>query len=168
MACATFSDLFRSRGGHTVSCFVQDRFQNTQVRRVGNIPFKDTGGSRDTHTGHKRGTRAHTGTRITQTNLTTKNHPNPPNTQPARQRDDRNRGRLNTQQPQPRSRPLPAADSEEAAPSEPDPAATRSQGASSHWAPPRACRLLESSRRNEGARGGRVAAGGAARAPDRR
>jgi hypothetical protein len=71
MACATFSDLFRSRGGHTVSCFVQDRFQNTQVRRVGNIPFQHTGGSRDTHTGHKRGTRAHTGTRITQTNLTT-------------------------------------------------------------------------------------------------
>jgi hypothetical protein len=35
--------------------------------------YKDTGGSRDTHTGHTRGTRAHmrTGTRITQTNLTT-------------------------------------------------------------------------------------------------
>ena len=35
-----------------------------------------------------------------------------------------------TQQPQARSRPLPAADSEEAAPSEPDPASTRSQSAS--------------------------------------
>ena len=50
--------------------------------------------------------------------------------------------------PQARSRPLPAADSEEAAPSEPDPASTRSQSASP--------RLLEGGRRNEGARGKRV------------
>ena len=57
--------------------------------------------------------------------------------------------------------PLPAADSEEAAPrpSEPDPAATCSQSAS-----PR-LQLHEGGRRNEGARGRRVAAGGAARAP---
>jgi hypothetical protein len=46
-------------------------------------------------------------------------------------RDDRNRGRLSlSRQPQVRSRPLPAADSEEAAPSEPNPASTRSQSAS--------------------------------------
>ena len=44
-----------------------------------------------------------------------------------------------------RAEPLPAADSEEAAPSEPDPASTRSQSASP--------RLLEGGRRNEGARG---------------
>ena len=54
-----------------------------------------------------------------------------------------------TQQPQPRSRMLPAADSEEAAPSEPDPAASRSESASP--------RLLESGRRNETARSRRVA-----------
>ena len=53
----------------------------------------------------------------------------------------------------------PAADSEEATPSEPDPASTRSQSASP--------RLLEDGRRNEGARGRGVAAGSAAGAPDK-
>ena len=66
------------------------------------------------------------------------------------------------EQPQARSRPLPAVDSEEAAPSEPDPAASRSQSASP--------RLLEGSskakKRNESARSRRVTAGGAPRAPD--
>ena len=56
-----------------------------------------------------------------------------------------------TPQPQARSRPLPAADSEEAAPSEPDPASTRSQSASP--------RLLESGRRNTGT--GKKTPGGA-------
>ena len=66
--------------------------------------------------------------------------------QPARPRDDRIRGRLPgpaqySRSPgrQPRSRTLPAADSEEAAPSELDPAASRSQSASP--------RLLEGGRR---------------------
>ena len=50
-----------------------------------------------------------------------------------------NRGRLNSRRPR-AERPLPAVDSEEAAPSEPDPASTRSQSASP--------RLLKGSRRN--------------------
>jgi hypothetical protein len=79
------------------------------------------------------------------------------NTHPARPRDERGRGP--TQEPQAQSRPPPAADSEEATPSEPDPASTRSQSASP--------RLLESGRRNEGARGRRVAAGSAAGAPNK-
>ena len=92
--------------------------------------------------GHTRYTRAHTGTRITQTNLTsiqTQRHTRTTTRRPKPRP---------TQQPQARSRPLPAADSEEAAPSEPDPASTRSQSASP--------RLLEGGRRNEGARGRRV------------
>ena len=51
-------------------------------------------GSRDTHGTHTRDTRAHTGTRITQTN-----HPNPPTHPHARPHDDRNRGRLNSRSP---------------------------------------------------------------------
>ena len=109
--------------------------------------------------GHTGDTRAHTGTWITQTNLTTiQTHQHTRTT-----RDDRIRGRLNGRSAQPaaqvpRSRTLPAADSEEAAPSESDPAASRSQSASP--------RLLEGGRRNESARSRRVAAGGAAGAPD--
>ena len=129
------------------------------------------------HTRDTRDTRAHAGTRITRTNLTTI-HPNPSGHKPARkphgshgrtsqpstqtQRHKPARKPRPTQQPQEqpqaRSRPLPAADSEEAAPGEPDPASTRSQSASP--------RLLEGGRRNEGARGRCVTAGGAARAPD--
>jgi hypothetical protein len=88
------------------------------------------------------------------------NHPNPPTHPHARPRTTTEtasdstaaapeptapRGRLSRGRPQ-RTRPLP------------DPAATRSQSASP--------RLLEGGRRNEGARGRRVAAGGAAGAPD--
>ena len=108
-------------------------------------PVLWTTGGAGTHTGHARDTRAHKGTRITQTNLTTIQT----------QRHTRTTTRP-AQHPQARSRPLPAADSEEAAPSEPDPAFTRSQSASP--------RLLEGGRRNEGARGRCVTAGGAARA----
>ena len=75
---------------------------------------------------------------------------------PARPRDNRIRGRLNSRS-QPRSRTIPAADSEEAAPSEPDPAASRSESASP--------RLLESGRRNESASSRRVASGGGAVRP---
>ena len=88
----------------------------------------------DTHGTHGR---AHTSTRKTQTNLTTiQAHQHTRTT--ARRPIPRP-----AQQPQPRSRTLPAADSEEAAPpSEPDPAASRSESASP--------RLLEGGRRNEG------------------
>ena len=78
---------------------------------------KKTPGGAGTHTGHTRDTRVHTGTRITQTNLTTiqthraTTHPHDLHTRRPKPRP--------TQQPQARSRPLPAADSEEAAPSEP-------------------------------------------------
>ena len=72
------------------------------------------------HTGHT----AHAGKRITRTNLTTI-HPNPKkDTNPAHENRDRLKPRPTQQpqeQPQARSRPLPAADSEEAAPGEPDP-----------------------------------------------
>ena len=85
------------------------------------------------------------------------NHPNPPTTHNPQvsatteaAADSRAAGPEST---------APAADSEEATPSEPDPASTRSQSASP--------RLLEGGRRNEGARGRRVAAGSAARAPDK-
>ena len=80
-------------------------------------------GTRDTHGTHGR-TRAHGSHRRT-------SQPSKPNDTPhphvARPRDGRNRlnrGRLpwpTQEQPQARSRPLPAADSEEAAPSKPDP-----------------------------------------------
>ena len=99
------------------------------------VPVKRHRGERaGTHT---RDTRAHTGTRITQTNLTTIQ------TQRHTRTTTRRPKPRSTQQPQARRRPLPAADSEEAAPSEPDPASTRSQSASprllegipvkSHW-----------------------------------
>ena len=119
---------------------------------------KKTPGGAGTHTGH---TSAHADIRRTQTNLLT-SQASKPNDTPARPRDSRNPKPRPTQQqpeqPQARSRPLPTADSEEAAPSEPDPASTRPQSASP--------RLLEGGRRNEGARGRCVTAGGAARAPD--
>ena len=70
------------------------------------------------------------------------NHPNPTtHVTPARPVDhataETAAEHSTTGQPQARSRPLPAADSEEAAPSEPDPASTRSQIALR--APPCAC-----------------------------
>jgi len=75
------------------------------------------------HTRDTRDTRKHKGT---QTNLTTnQTHQQQTTRTSARQPKPRP-----TQQPQARSRPLPAADSEEAAPSKPDPASARSQGAS--------------------------------------
>ena len=106
------------------------------------------------HTRDTRDTRAHAGIRITRTNLTTI-HPNPKTQTRTKTATDSTEPQ---EQPQARSRPLPAADSEEAAPGEPDPASTHSQSASP--------RLLEGGRRNEGARGRCVTAGGAARAPD--
>jgi hypothetical protein len=98
------------------------------------------------HTRDTRDTRTHKGT---QTNLTT-NQTHQQHTPRTSARRPKPRP---TQQPQARSRPLPAADSEEAAPSKPDPASARSQSASP--------RLLEGGRRNEGACGRRVTAGGA-------
>ena len=91
---------------------------------ISTTPRKKTPGE----PGHTRDTRGHTGTRIAQTNLTTKpTHTNAPaNWHPHRTTARRPDPRP-TQQPQPRSRPLPAVDSEEAAPCEPDPAASRSQ-----------------------------------------
>jgi hypothetical protein len=75
---------------------------------------KKTPGGAETHTGHTRDTRAHTGTRITQTNLTTiQTHQHTTRTTARRPKP------RPTQQPQPRSRPLPAADSEEAATAKP-------------------------------------------------
>ena len=107
------------------------------------------------HTRETRDTRAHarahgshgrTSQPSTQTQRHTRTTTRRPKPRPTQQPQE---------QPQARSRPLPAADSEEAAPSEPDPASTRSQSASP--------RLLEGgARRNEGARGRCVyTAGGA-------
>ena len=92
-------------------------------------PVKRTGGCRDTHgthTGHA-GAQGHT-----DHTDEPHNHPNSPTHTRTSARRPKPRP---TQQPQARSRPLPAADSEEAAPSvEPYRASTRS-----HSAPPRAC-----------------------------
>jgi len=95
------------------------------------LPVKRHRRSRDTHgthTGHA-GAQRHTD----HTDEPHKSQPSKPtnNTQvPARRTSARRPKPWPTQQPQARSRPLPAADSEEAAPSEPDPASTRSQSAS--------------------------------------
>ena len=102
------------------------RRQSAKVprRRVEHPREKDTGGSRDTHgtgTGH---TGAHGHTDHTDE---PHNHPTPTTHPHDLARDGRNRGRLNSRSAQARSRPLPAADSEEAAPREPDPASTCSQ-----------------------------------------
>ena len=59
---------------------------------------KKTPGGAGTHTGHTRDTRAHTGTRITQMNLTTIQTQRHTRTA-ARPRDGRNRGRLNKRRP---------------------------------------------------------------------
>ena len=117
-------------------------------------------GSRNTHGTHTGHTGAHGHTDHTDE---PHNHPNPTTHPPLDTRTTTRRPKPQpTQQPheqrQAQSRQLPAADSEEAAPSEPDPASTRSQSASP--------RLLESGRRKEGAHGRCVTAGGAARAPD--
>jgi len=83
--------------GHEID---EARFQNTFICFTQGRQ-KDTGGA-GTHTGHTRDTRAHKGTRTKQTNLTTiPIEPSKPtnNTQPARQRDDRSRGRLNSRRP---------------------------------------------------------------------
>ena len=108
----------------------KSRFSSSRFEAILTASFcrlyrkKDTGGA-GTHTGH---TSAHADTRITQTNLTTiqtqrhtRTTTRRPKPQPTQQPQE---------QPHARSRPLPAADSEEAAPSEPDPASTRSQSAS--------------------------------------
>jgi len=81
------------------------------------------------HTRDTRNTRTHKGTQTTQTKLTTieTHQQHTPRTSARRPKP------RPTQQPQARGRPLPAADSEEAAPSEPDPASTRCPRA-----PPRA------------------------------
>ena len=108
-------------------------------------------GTRDTHGAHGRA-RAHGSHR--QTSQPSQPY-NPPTHSPhVSATAERPRP---TQQPQARSRPLPAANcSEEAAPpSEPDPASTRSQSASPRlWPAPS---TVEGGRRNEGARGRRVA-----------
>ena len=81
---------------------------------------KKTPGGAGTHTGHTRDTHGckklvQTGTRITQTNLTTYSQPSiKPNDTPARPRDGRNRGRLNSRKNSrrpgvPGSRPLPGS-----------------------------------------------------------
>ena len=92
---------------------------------------KKTPGGAGTHTvlfflkfTHTRDTRAHAGTRITRTNLTT-NHPNPTTRTHTRPRDGRNRESATDstaartaagpESTAPRGRPLPAVDSEEAA-----------------------------------------------------
>ena len=113
------------------------------------VPVKrhrgEPGHTRDTR--DTRDTRTHKGT---QTNLTTnQTHQQ----QTPRTSARRPKPRPTQVQPQARSRPLPAADSEEAAPSKPDPASARSQSASP--------RLLKGGRRNEGACGRCVTAGGA-------
>jgi hypothetical protein len=117
----------------------------------GPVTGKKTPGGAGTHARDTRDTRTHKGTQTTQTNLTTIQTQFQQHTPSTSARRPKPRP---TQHPQARSRPLPAADSEEAAPSEPDPASTCSQSASQ--------RLLESGRRNEGACGRRVAAGSAA------
>jgi len=86
------------------------------------------------HTRDTRDTRTHKGT---QTNLTT----NQTHQQQTPRTSARRPKPRPTQQPQARSQPLPAADSEEAAPSKPDPASAISQCASP--------RLLKGGRRNE-------------------
>ena len=95
-----------------------------------------------------RDTRAHTGTRIAQTP-----QPSKPTNTPARPRDDRIRGRLNSETEQfcstaaaqePNApKTLPAADSEEAAPSEPD-QVNPTRPPPAPRAPPRTCSLLDS------------------------
>ena len=91
----------------------------------GNSTGKKTPGGAGTHTGHTRDTRAHTGTRITR--RTSQNRSNEHNMfYPNPTTHPHDHATAATQQPheqpQARSRPLPAADSEEAAPSKPDPA----------------------------------------------
>ena len=136
---------------------VPSQVKSSQVAGNTTVPGtgKKTPGGAGTHTGHTghTGARGHTG------------HTDEPHNHPPKTNDTPARKPRPTQQPgqpqeqlQARSRPLPAADSEEAAPSEPDPASTRSQSSSP--------RLLEGGRRNEGARGRCVTAGGAARAPN--
>ena len=81
-----------------------------------------TSNTRDTH-GTRRRTRAHGSHRRTsQPSKFTNTHKTRTSARRPKPRP--------TQQPQAQSRPLPAVDSEEAAPSEPDPASTRSQSAS--------------------------------------
>ena len=122
---------------------------------------KDTGGSRDTHGTHGThgSTRAHgSHGRTSQPPTQTQRH------SPARTTTRRPKPRPTQQpqeQPQGRSRPLPVADSEEAAPSEPDPASTRCLHPLPERLPAPARRP---GRRNEGDRC--VTASGAARAPD--
>ena len=149
----------RSRPGAVPDyCFTVDgRRMLYDVKRISFCPSRywptvavEPGHTRDTHTG-RAGAQGHT------------DHTDEPHNHPKPTHNPHVSATAETAAdstaPQARSRPLPAADSTvEAAPSEPDPAFTRSQSASP--------RLLKGSLRNEGARGRRVAAGGAARATD--
>jgi hypothetical protein len=99
------------------------RYSVVKKEREGDEQVKRHTGGAGTLTGHTRGARAQTGTRITQTNLTTIPTHQRTHTMPhARPHDDRNLDETaadSTAARQPRSRPLPAVDSEEAAPSDP-------------------------------------------------
>jgi hypothetical protein len=123
-------------------------------RQAGRTGSKTPGGAgtHRTHTGHA-DARRHTD-RTDEPH----NHRNPPTTHNPHV-SATTEAATDSQEPAGPGPTAPAADSEEAAPSEPDPASTRSQSASP--------RLLESGRRNEGARGRRVAASSAAGAPDK-
>ena len=108
------------------SATVHSQHTNTQTF-IHNTPIrKRSHKGQDIHTSH--------------TSRPRTSRPSKPTNTPARPRDNRIRGRLNSRS-QPRSRTIPAADSEEAAPSEPDPAASPSESASP--------RLLEGGRRNK-------------------
>ena len=97
---------------------------------------KKTPGGAGTHTGHT-GARGHTD----HTDEPHNHPPKPKDTNPHENRDRLN-SRKNSRKPGERSRPLPAADSEEAAPGEPDPASTRSQSASPDPAPARTSKAV--------------------------
>ena len=60
---------------------------------------KKTPGGAGTHTGHTRDTQAHKGTRAHGSHRQTSQPSKPSNTQPARLRDGRNRGQLNSRRP---------------------------------------------------------------------
>ena len=153
----------RHRNDAIASRKVKPRARRTWYRRHGlRTGSKTPGEPGHTHGTHRTHGRTRLGVFTSHTDHTDEphNHPNPPTHPHARPRTTTEtasdstaaapeptapRGRLSRGRPQ-RTRPLS------------DPAATRSQSASP--------RLLEGGRRNEGARGRRVAAGGAARAPD--
>ena len=122
---------------------------------MGSLSQKDTGGSaRETH-GTRTGAHEHMEDTDEPHNRTIQARQHTRTT--ARRPNPRIRGRLNSRSPGAERSPRPtqkwSLNPEEAAPSEPDPAASRSESASP--------RLLEGGWRNECARSRRVAAGGA-------